>query len=46
MLRASEPIEVVFSDVNMPGMDGIGLAQWTEKPYDLDTLGPLIKTLL
>jgi CheY-like chemotaxis protein len=28
LLRASEPIEVVFSDVNMPGMDGIALARW------------------
>jgi DNA-binding NtrC family response regulator len=75
LLRASEPIEVVFSDVNMPGVDGIRLAQWIAKefpdlkvvltsgdlrnaaaaqiathflakPYDLDTLGRLIKTLL
>jgi len=75
LLRASEPIEVVFSDINMPGMDGITLAQWIikefpdvkvvltsgdlrnaaaaqiathflEKPYDLATLGRLIKTLL
>jgi CheY-like chemotaxis protein len=75
LLRASEPIEVVFSDVNMPGMDGIRLALWIAKefpdvkvvltsgdvrnaavaraaayflakPYDLDTLGRLIKQLV
>lgn len=28
LLRAAEPIEIVFSDVNMPGMDGIRLAHW------------------
>jgi len=33
LLRASEPIEVVFSDVNMPGMDGIRLAQWIAKEF-------------
>jgi CheY-like chemotaxis protein len=75
LLRASEPIEVVFSDINMPGMDGLMLARWIakefpdvqivltsgdprnaamaraaahflEKPYDLDTLGRLIKQLV
>jgi CheY-like chemotaxis protein len=75
LLRASEPIQVVFSDVNMPGMDGVQLARWIAeefpgvkvvltsgdssnaaaarsvthflaKPYDLDTLGRLIKQLL
>jgi DNA-binding NtrC family response regulator len=75
LLRAAEPIEIVFSDVNMPGMGGIRLAHWIakefpdvkvvltsgdltnapaargvahylEKPYDLDTVGRLIKRLL
>ncbi len=75
LLRAAEPIEIVFSDINMPGMDGISLAQWImkefpdvkvvltsgdlnnataasaaahflAKPYDLNTLGRLIKGLL
>jgi DNA-binding NtrC family response regulator len=75
LLRASEPIELVFSDINMPGMDGITFPQWIAKefpdvkvvltsgdprnadsaraaahflakPYDLDTLGRLIKRLL
>jgi len=75
LLRASEPIELVFSDVNMPGMDGIMLARWIarefpdvkvvltsgdlrnaagagatghflEKPYDLETLGRVIRKLL
>jgi len=75
LLRASEPIEVVFSDINMPGMDGVALAVWIgkefpdvkvvltsgdpgnavaaqvaayflAKPYDLETLGRLIKQLL
>ncbi len=33
LLRASEPIEVVFSDINMPGMDGIRLALWIAKEF-------------
>jgi len=33
LLRASEPIEVVFSDINIPGMDGIMLAQWIAKEF-------------
>jgi CheY-like chemotaxis protein len=33
LLRAAEPIEVVVSDVNMPGMDGIMLAQWIAKEF-------------
>ncbi|GAB2178682.1 response regulator [Dongia sp. agr-C8] len=33
LLRASEPIEVVFSDINMPGMDGIKLALWIAKEF-------------
>jgi DNA-binding NtrC family response regulator len=33
LLRASEPIEVVFSDVNMPGIDGIRLALWISKEF-------------
>jgi DNA-binding NtrC family response regulator len=33
LLRAAEPIEVVFSDINMPGMDGITLAQWIAKEF-------------
>lgn len=32
LLRA-EPIEVVFSDINIPGMDGIVLAQWIAKEF-------------
>jgi len=31
LLRTAEPIEIVFSDINMPGMDGIGLARWIAK---------------
>ena len=33
LLRASEPIEIVFSDINMPGMDGIMLAAWIAKEF-------------
>jgi DNA-binding NtrC family response regulator len=33
LLRASEPIEVVVSDVNQPGMDGITLALWIAKEF-------------
>ncbi len=33
LLRASEPIELVFSDVNMNGMDGIRLALWIAKEF-------------
>lgn len=34
ILRAREPIEIVFSDVNMPGaMNGIDLAQWVRDQY-------------
>jgi CheY-like chemotaxis protein len=32
ILQAADPIDVVFSDVVMPGeMDGFGLAQWIRK---------------
>jgi CheY-like chemotaxis protein len=31
LFRAYEPIEVMISDVNMPGMDGIALAEWVRK---------------
>ena len=31
LLRADEPIEIVFSDINMPGMDGLMLAAWIAK---------------
>jgi DNA-binding NtrC family response regulator len=34
MFKAGEPIEIVFSDVNMPGeMNGFGLAQWVRQEY-------------
>ncbi|TXL73954.1 response regulator [Vineibacter terrae] len=34
LFRASEPIEIVFSDVNMPGgMNGFALAQWVRQEY-------------
>jgi DNA-binding NtrC family response regulator len=33
LLRAAEPIEIVISDVNMPGMDGIRLAHWIAKEF-------------
>jgi CheY-like chemotaxis protein len=33
LLRASEPIEVVFSDITMPGMNGLALAAWIAKEF-------------
>lgn len=33
LLRASEPIEVVVSDINMPGMDGVTLALWIAQEF-------------
>jgi DNA-binding NtrC family response regulator len=33
LLRANEPIEVVFSDVNMPGLDGLSLALWIDREF-------------
>jgi len=33
LLRASEPIEVVFSDINIPGMNGLALAAWIAKEF-------------
>ena len=33
LLRAAEPIEVVVSDINMPGMDGIKLALWIAQEF-------------
>lgn len=33
LLRAPEPIRLVFSDVNMPGMDGITLGRWIDREY-------------
>jgi CheY-like chemotaxis protein len=34
LFRAGEPIEVVFSDVNMPGeMNGFELAEWVHQQY-------------
>jgi CheY-like chemotaxis protein len=33
LLRAAEPIEVVISDINMPGMDGVALAHWIAKEF-------------
>jgi CheY-like chemotaxis protein len=34
IFKSGEPIEVVFSDVSMPGtMNGFGLAQWVRKEY-------------
>jgi DNA-binding NtrC family response regulator len=41
ILIAGEPVEVVFSDVNMPGsMNGFELAQWVRRQY------PDVKVLL
>ena len=32
LLRAEVPVDVVFSDINMPGsMDGLGLAEWLRR---------------
>jgi CheY-like chemotaxis protein len=34
LFRAGEPIEIVFSDVNMPGdMNGFELAEWVHRQY-------------
>ncbi len=34
VLQAGEPIEIVFSDINMPGeMNGFGLASWVRDNY-------------
>ena len=33
LLRAAEPIELVVSDINMPGMDGVTLAKWIAKEF-------------
>jgi CheY-like chemotaxis protein len=33
LLRASEPIELVFSDINMPGMNGLALASWIAREF-------------
>ena len=34
LLRAREPIQIVFSDVNMPGeMNGFALASWIRREY-------------
>jgi CheY-like chemotaxis protein len=33
LLRAAEPIELVFSDINMPGMSGLALAAWIAKEF-------------
>jgi len=33
LLNASEPVELVFSDINMPGMSGLALAAWIAKEF-------------
>jgi CheY-like chemotaxis protein len=34
VFEAGEPIEIVFSDVNMPGdMNGVALAEWVRRTY-------------
>jgi DNA-binding NtrC family response regulator len=33
VLQAGEPVELVFSDINMPGMDGVALAKWVRREY-------------
>jgi len=33
LLRTIEPIEIVFSDINMPGMNGIMLAAWVGREF-------------
>jgi CheY-like chemotaxis protein len=34
ILKAGEPIEIVFSDINMPGtMDGADLAEWVRRNF-------------
>jgi DNA-binding response OmpR family regulator len=33
LFRAYEPIELMISDVNMPGMDGVALATWVRKDF-------------
>jgi CheY-like chemotaxis protein len=33
VLQAGEPVEIVFSDIKMPGMDGIMLAKWVRQQY-------------
>jgi CheY-like chemotaxis protein len=39
ILRAGEAVEVVFSDVNMPGMDGVALARWISAAFpDVQTI--------
>lgn len=41
VLRSSEPVDVVFSDVQMPGeIDGFGLARWVRQHQ------PQVKVLL
>ncbi len=31
--RAAEPIELMISDVTMPGMDGVALAEWVQTEF-------------
>jgi DNA-binding response OmpR family regulator len=33
LFQSVEPIELMISDVNMPGMDGIALAQWVRSQF-------------
>lgn len=33
LLKAAEPIELVFSDINMPGMNGLALASWIAREF-------------